>query len=100
MAAADVQGLGQPGGLDASLGTEGHRLDARCWVGSLLRLSRRLFPRGEFFMEDGAIVVMAAVGCGLLVAFWHYEVPVATRPRMSCLVDAVGPGVQLTVAAK
>ena len=38
-----------------------------------------------------------AVGCGLAYGFLRYKLPVVTRPRLSYLGDAVGPGVQLTV---
>ena len=41
-----------------------------------------------------------AVGCGLAYGFLRRELPVVTRPRLSYLGDAVGPGVQLTVGTK
>jgi hypothetical protein len=40
------------------------------------------------------------VGCGLAYGFLRYKLPVVTRPRLSYLGDAVGPGVQLTVGTK
>ena len=41
-----------------------------------------------------------AVGCGLAYGFLRHKLPVVTRPRVSYLGDAVGPGVQLTVGTK
>jgi hypothetical protein len=55
---------------------------------------------GGFFNTDGAVVVMAVAVGGLLIAFWHYDVPGAIRPHRSCLTDAVGPGVELTEGKK